>query len=393
MPKILSVNAGSSSLKFKLYAMPAEDVVISGLVDRIGHSDCIFTYDCQGAKHKSVQAVQNHTEAVQLVTDALLDSGAIQDKSEIVGIGHRVAHGGRDYTQSTEITPVVQQKIADLSDMSPLHNPVNLLGIEAFEKLLPDAREVAVFDTSFHSTIPSKAYMYALPFEYYEKYGIRRYGFHGQSHQYIYSEVNRRYDQDFSRKIISCHLGNGASVCAIKDGKSVNTSMGFTPLAGLVMGTRSGDVDPNILPFLAEKEDLSAADIRQVLNHKSGLLGLSGVSNDVRDVLKAEADGNKRAELALQVYVHQIQTYIAAYTADLGGLQTLVFTAGVGEHSAPIRERVCADLEYLGVKIDADANRDNDLDISAADSRVKVLVIPTNEELVIARETEKVLDS
>lgn len=393
MPKILSVNAGSSSLKFKLYAMPAEDVVISGLVDRIGHSDCIFTYDYQGAKHKSVQAVQNHTEAVQLVTDALLDSGAIQDKSEIVGIGHRVAHGGRDYTQSTEITPVVQQKIADLADMSPLHNPVNLLGIEAFEKLLPDAREVAVFDTSFHSTIPSKAYMYALPFEYYEKYGIRRYGFHGQSHQYIYSEVNRRYDQDFSRKIISCHLGNGASVCAIKDGKSVNTSMGFTPLAGLVMGTRSGDVDPNILPFLAEKEDLSAADIRQVLNHKSGLLGLSGVSNDVRDVLKAEADGNKRAELALQVYVHQIQTYIAAYTADLGGLQTLVFTAGVGEHSAPIRERVCADLEYLGVKIDADANQDNDLDISAADSRVKVLVIPTNEELVIARETEKVVDS
>jgi len=235
--------------------------------------------------------------------------------------------------------------------------------------------------------------MYALPFEYYEKYGIRRYGFNGQSHQYIYSEVNRRYDQDFSRKIISCHLGNGASVCAIKDGKSVNTSMGFTPLAGLVMGTRSGDVDPNILPFLAEKEDLSAADIRQVLNHKSGLLGLSGVSNDVRDVLKAEADGNKRAELALQVYVHQIQTYIAAYTADLGGLQTLVFTAGVGEHSAPIRERVCADLEYLGVKIDADANRDNDLDISAVDSRVKVLVIPTNEELVIARETEKALDS
>jgi len=328
-----------------------------------------------------------------LVTDALLDSGAIADKSEIVGIGHRVAHGGRDYTQSTEITPVVQQKIGDLADVSPLHNPVNLLGIEAFEKLIPNAREVAVFDTSFHSTIPAKAYMYALPYAYYEKYGIRRYGFHGQSHQYIYSEVNRRYDQDFSRQIISCHLGNGASVCAIKDGRSVNTSMGFTPLAGLVMGTRSGDVDPNILPFLEEKEHLSAADIRQLLNHKSGLLGLSGVSNDVRDVLKAEADGNERAKLALQVYVHQIQSYIAAYTADLGGLQTLVFTAGVGEHSAPIRERVCAALGYLGVKIDADANQDNDLDISSADSHVKVLVIPTNEELVIARETKKVLDN
>lgn len=391
MPKILSVNAGSSSLKFKLYAMPAETVIISGLVDRIGHTDSVFTYEYQGTTHKTVQDVQNHTEAVQLVTDALLDSGAIHDKKEIAGIGHRVAHGGREYTQSTEITPSVQQKIADLADISPLHNPVNLLGIEAFEQLLPDAPEVAVFDTSFHSTIPSKAFMYALPYDYYKKYGIRRYGFHGQSHQYIYSEVNRRYDQDFSRKIISCHLGNGASVCAIKDGKSVNTSMGFTPLAGLVMGTRSGDVDPNILPFLAEKEDLNAADIRQVLNHKSGLLGLSGVSNDVRDVLKAEAAGNERAKLALQVYVHQIQAYIAAYTADLGGLQTLVFTAGVGEHSAPIRERVCAAFGYLGVKIDADANRDNDLDISAADSRVKVLVIPTNEELVIARETEKVL--
>ncbi|WP_125581398.1 acetate/propionate family kinase [Levilactobacillus cerevisiae] len=393
MPKILSVNAGSSSLKFKLYAMPAETVIISGLVDRIGHSDAVFTYDYQGSHHQTVQNVQDHTAAVQLVTDALLDSGAIGDKSEIVGIGHRVAHGGRDYTQSTEITPVVQQKIADLADVSPLHNPVNLLGIEAFEKLIPNAREVAVFDTSFHSTIPAKAYMYALPYAYYEKYGIRRYGFHGQSHQYIYSEVNRRYDQDFSRQIISCHLGNGASVCAIKDGRSVNTSMGFTPLAGLVMGTRSGDVDPNILPFLEEKEHLSAADVRQLLNHKSGLLGLSGVSNDVRDVLKAEADGNERAKLALQVYVHQIQTYIAAYTADLGGLQTLVFTAGVGEHSAPIRERVCAALGYLGVKIDADANEDNDLDISSADSHVKVLVIPTNEELVIARETKKVLDS
>lgn len=392
MPKILSINAGSSSLKFKLYAMPAERVLISGLVDRIGHHDCIFTYDFKDTHHRSVQNVQNHTEAVQLVTNALLKSGVVQDMSEIVGIGHRVAHGGRYYHQATKITPEVEQRIDDLSVMSPLHNPVNLLGIQAFEKLVPDAPEVAVFDTSFHSTMPPKAYMYALPFECYAKYGIRRYGFHGQSHQYIYSEVHRRYDTDFSRKIISCHLGNGASICAIRDGKSVNTSMGFTPLAGLVMGTRSGDIDPNILPFITEKEDMSADDVRQVLNHESGLLGLSGVSNDVRDVLKAEADGNLRAKLALQVYVHQIQEYIAAYTADLSGLQTLVFTAGVGEHSAPIRQRVCADLAYLGVKIDEQANQDNELDISAADSRVKVLVIPTNEELIIARETEKVLN-
>ncbi|MFD1123912.1 acetate/propionate family kinase [Lentilactobacillus raoultii] len=391
MSKILSINAGSSSLKFKLYSMPAEVVLVSGLVDRIGHDDCIFSYHVGSKEYKSTQPIKNHTEGVKLVIDALLDSGVIEDKSEIIGVGHRVSHGGRYYTKSVEINHDVQQKIADLASVSPLHNPVNLLGIEAFEKLLPSAKEVAVFDTSFHSTIPPKAYMYALPYEYYEKYGIRRYGFHGQSHQYIYSEVNRRYGKDYSDKVISCHLGNGASICAIKNGKSVNTSMGFTPLAGLVMGTRSGDVDPNILPFLAEKEHLSANDIRQMLNHKSGLLGISGISNDVRDILKAESAGNQRAKLALAVYVHQIQHYIAAYTADLNGIDTLVFTAGVGEHSAPIRHRVCAGLTYLGVKIDESANKDNDIDISEADSRVKVLVIPTDEELIIARETAKII--
>lgn len=392
MPKILAINAGSSSLKFKLYAMPAERVLISGLVDRIGHQDCIFTYDFKDTHHRSVQAVQNHTEAVQLVTSALEDSGVIQSLDEIAGIGHRVAHGGKYYHQSTKITPIVEQRIDELAVMSPLHNPVNLLGIQAFEKLVPNTPEVAVFDTSFHSTMPPKAYMYALPFECYSEHGIRRYGFHGQSHQYISSEVHRRYDTDFSRKIISCHLGNGASICAILDGKSVNTSMGFTPLAGLAMGTRSGDIDPNILPYVSEEQGLSPDEIRKILNHESGLLGLSGVSNDVRDVLKAEANGNLRAKLALQVYVHQIQEYVAAYTADLGGLQTLVFTAGVGEHSAPIRERVCAGLKYLGIKLDNQANQDNELDISAADSRVKVLVIPTNEELIIARETAKLVD-
>lgn len=392
MSKILSINAGSSSLKFKLYSMPTEDVLVSGLVDRIGHDDCIFTYHVGSESHRSVQPVADHTEGVKLVIDALLESGVIKDKSEIIGVGHRVSHGGRYYTQSVEINHDVQQKISDLSSVSPLHNPVNLLGIEAFEKLLPSAKEVAVFDTSFHSTIPAKAYMYALPYEYYEKYGIRRYGFHGQSHQYIYSEVSRLFSDKYSSKVISCHLGNGASICAIKDGKSVNTSMGFTPLAGLVMGTRSGDVDPNILPFLAEKEHLSADGIRQMLNHKSGLLGISGVSNDVRDILKAEKDGNKRAKLALEVYVHQIQHYIAAYTADLEGLETLVFTAGVGEHSAPIRHRVCEGLSYLGIKIDEAANNENKLEISRDDSRIKVLVIPTDEELIIARETERVIN-
>ncbi len=391
MSKILSINAGSSSLKFKLYTMPEEQVLVSGLVDRIGHEDGVFSYQVGTKAYQKKQAIMNHTEGVELVINALLESGVIKDKSEIIGVGHRVSHGGRYYTKSVEINADVQQKIADLSVVSPLHNPVNLLGIEAFEKLLPDAREVAVFDTSFHSTMPPKAYMYALPYKYYEKYGIRRYGFHGQSHQYIYSEVHRRYGDAQAAKLVSCHLGNGASICAIKDGKSVNTSMGFTPLAGLVMGTRSGDVDPNILPFLAEKENMSADDVRQMLNHQSGLLGISGVSNDVRDVLEAEAAGNQRAKLALDVYVHQIQHYIAAYTADLGGLDTLVFTAGVGEHSAPIRERVCVALAYLGVKLDQQANQKNEIDISAADSRVKVLVIPTDEELIIARETQKIV--
>lgn len=391
--KILAINAGSSSLKFKLYDMPEEVVLVSGLVDRISHEDAIFTYKIGGQtdKHETVQPVKDHTADVQLVIDALLGSGLIQDKSEIIGVGHRVSHGGRYYTQSVEIDDDVAEKIDELSVLSPLHNPVNLLGIQAFEKLLPDAKEVAVFDTSFHSTMPRKAFMYALPYKYYTEDGVRRYGFHGQSHQYIYSEATRLLGEQATSKLISCHLGNGASICAIKDGKSVNTSMGFTPLAGLVMGTRSGDVDPEILPFLEEEHHLSSEDVRSMLNHDSGLKGLSDVSNDVRDVLDAESQGNDRAKLALEVYVHQIQEYIGSYTTDLEGLTTLVFTAGVGEHSAPIRQRVCERLGYLGVKIDDAKNQANEVEIQADDSRVKVMVIPTDEELIIARDTQKIV--
>lgn len=389
--KILAINAGSSSLKFKLYLMPEEQVLVSGMVDRIGHQDAIFTNQtAAGNKSKVTQPVYDHTQAVELVIDVLNKSGAIKDKSEIVAIGHRVSHGGSYYTKSVAITEDVAKRISELSVLSPLHNPANLLGIEAFEKLLPGSKEVAVFDTSFHSTIPAKAYSYALPYHYMKKYAIRRYGFHGQSHQYIYSEVKRRYGNAQASQLISCHLGNGASICAIKDGRSVNTSMGFTPLSGLVMGTCSGDIDPEILPFLEEKEHLNSEDIRK-MNHDSGLYGISGVSNDVRDILEAEAQGNQRAKLALAVYVHQIQSYIGAYTVDLGGVKALVFTAGVGEHSAPIRQRVCDGLAYLGVKLDADSNQANAIDISAADSRVKVLVIPTDEELIIAREAAKVI--
>ncbi|GHP13340.1 acetate kinase [Lentilactobacillus fungorum] len=390
--KILAINAGSSSLKFKLYLMPDEQVMIHGMVDRIGHQDAVFTYQTtSGDKHKTTEAVSDHTAATELVIKALNESGVIKDKSEIVGVGHRVSHGGSYYTQSVEINDDVAKRISELSVLSPLHNPANLLGIQAFEKLLPEAREVAVFDTSFHSTMPPKAYTYALPYRYIEKYGIRRYGFHGQSHQYIYSVVRERFGEQTADKLISCHLGNGASICAIKDGKSVNTSMGFTPLAGLVMGTRSGDIDPEILPFLEEKEHLNSEDVRDMLNHESGVLGISGVSNDIRDVLKAESEGNQRAKLALDVYVHQIQEFIGAYTTDLGGLKVLSFTAGVGEHSAPIRARVCQGLAYLGIKIDDAKNEANDIEIQTADSKVKVVVIPTDEELIIARETAKVI--
>ncbi|GEP24237.1 MAG: acetate kinase [Lentilactobacillus diolivorans] len=391
--KILAINAGSSSLKFKLYLMPAEQVLVSGLVDRIGHDDAIFTYHLNGDKHETVQAIADHLQAVKLVIEALLNSGLIQDKAEIVGVGHRVSHGGSTYTKSVEINADVMKQIDRLSVLSPLHNPVNLVGIKAFETLLPDAREVAVFDTSFHSTMPASAYTYALPHELVEKYGIRRYGFHGQSHEYVYSEALRRFGETQTSQMISCHLGNGASVCAIKNGESVNTSMGFTPLAGLVMGTRSGDIDPGIVPFIEKEEHLSAEDVRKLLNSDSGLQGISGLSNDVRDILEAEKQGNQRAKLALAVYVHQILEYIGAYTTDLGGLKTLVFTAGVGEHSAPIRERICSRLGYLGVKIDSEKNHRNDFEIQADDSQVKVLVIPTDEELVISRETVKVLDS
>ncbi|MHA5130682.1 acetate kinase [Oenococcus oeni] len=389
--KILAINAGSSSLKFKLYLMPKEQVLVSGLIDRIGHQDSVFTYKIDDKKYKIIQKVKDHPAGVKLVISALLNSGLVKNKSEIVGVGHRVSHGGSYYTQSVEINQDVAKRISELSVLSPLHNPVNLLGIESFQKLLPDAKEVAVFDTSFHSTMPPKAYTYALPYKYTKDYGIRRYGFHGQSHQYVYGEAKRRFGKNDTNKLISCHLGNGCSICAIKNGKSVNTSMGFTPLAGLVMGTRSGDIDPEIIPFIEEKAHLNSESIRSLLNHDSGLLGLSGVSNDIRDVLKAENSGNERAKLALDVFVHQIQEYIGAYTTDLGGLNTLIFTAGIGEHSASIRKRVCHDLSYLGVEIDETRNEANRIEIQDNNSRVRVLVIPTDEEIIIARDVVKVL--
>lgn len=389
--KILAINAGSSSLKFKLYAMPAETVLMSGQLDRIGTKTSSFTYVIAGKQSRLVSPIADFVAAIQMVIDTLLSSHVIASKTEIVGVGHRISHGGKYYSQPVLVDADVKAKIHELSVLSPLHNPVNLLGIEAFEKLLPAAKEVAIFDTAFHHTIPAKAYMYALPYSYYEDHGIRRYGFHGPSHEYIAQRAPELFGREQTRRMISCHLGNGGSLTALLDGQSVNSSMGFTPLAGIVMGTRSGDIDPEIIPYIEEELHLDSHAVREMLNQDSGLLGLSGISNDIRDLDIAAEAGNQRAQLALDVYVHQIQQYIGAYTTDLQGLDTLVFTAGIGEHSALIRQRVCENLGYLGVRIDPVKNEANALSIEAADSRVKVAVIPTDEEIVIARDVVQVL--
>ncbi|KJW13432.1 acetate/propionate family kinase [Levilactobacillus spicheri] len=389
--KILAINSGSSSLKFKLYELPDQTVLANGHVDRIGQRNSTFTFEIHGKQNVQAEAMKDHLAAIQAVVNGLLTSHVIEHKSEIVAVGHRISHGGRFYTHPVRIDAAVKAKIKELSVLSPLHNPVNLAGIEALEKILPEAQEVATFDTSFHATIPAKAYMYGLPYSYFEDHDIRRYGFHGPSHEYVTLKARELFGEQQTHRMITCHLGNGASLCAELDGKSVNSSMGFTPLAGLLMGTRSGDIDPEIIPFIEERFHLSSEDVRKVLNQDSGLLGLSGISNDVRDLSEAAHEGNSRAQLALDVYVHQIQQYIGAYTTDLDGLDTLVFTAGVGEHSAIVRQAVCAQLGYLGVKLDEAKNQANALSIEAPDSRVKVAVIPTDEESIIARDIIQVL--
>lgn len=389
--KILAINSGSSSLKFKLYELPEQTVLASGHVDRIGQRNSTFTFEIHGQQNVQAEAMADHLAAIQAVVNGLLTSHVIEHKSEIVAVGHRISHGGRFYTHPVKIDAAVKAKIKELSVLSPLHNPVNLAGIEAFEKILPEAAEVATFDTAFHYTIPPKAYMYGLPYSYFKDHDIRRYGFHGPSHEYIALKARELFGAEQTRRMITCHLGNGASLCAVLDGKSVNSSMGFTPLAGLLMGTRSGDIDPEIIPFIEERFKMSSEDVRTMLNKDSGLLGLSGISNDVRDLDQAAKEGNDRAKLALDVYVHQIQQYIGAYVTDLNGLDTLVFTAGVGEHSAQVRQAVCAQLAYLGVKLDDEKNQANALSIEAPDSKVKVAVIATDEESILARDIIQVL--
>ena len=389
---VLVINCGSSSLKYQLINSDAEDVLAKGLCERIG-IDGMLTYQPEGGeKEKSEIAMPTHTEAINAVLAALTNekSGVIKSLSEVGAVGHRVVHGGEKFTSSCLINDESMKAIEECNDLAPLHNPANLIGIRACQELMPGVPMVAVFDTAFHQTMPDVAYTYGIPYEYYEKYKVRRYGFHGTSHSYVSKRtaeiVGKPYDQ---MKIIVCHLGNGASISAVNCGKSVDTSMGLTPLEGLVMGTRSGDLDPAIIDFVGKKEGLSLDEMNEVLNKKSGMLGISGVSSDGRDLEAAAETGNKRAQLALDVFDYRVIKYIGAYAAAMNGVDAIAFTAGIGENNIKMRKDVCSSLTYLGVKLDEEKNnvRGEERIISADDSKVQVLLVPTNEELAIARET------
>ncbi|MCI8559923.1 MAG: acetate kinase [Dorea sp.] len=390
---VLVINCGSSSLKFQLINSESEKVLAKGLCERIG-IDGRLTYQPEGGdKAVSDLAMPTHTEAIQFVIDALTDAetGVVKSLSEIGAVGHRVVHGGEKFASSVVITDEVKATIEECNDLAPLHNPANLIGINACEKLMPGTPMVAVFDTAFHQTMPEKAYMYGLPYEYYDKYKVRRYGFHGTSHSFVSKRAaelaGRPYD---AMKTIVCHLGNGASICAVENGKSVDTSMGLTPLEGLVMGTRSGDIDPAILEFIAKKENLDIAGLMNMLNKKSGVQGLSdGLSSDFRDLEEGADNGNKCAEIALSVFCYRVAKYVGSYAAAMNGVDMIAFTAGIGENSGTVRAKVCEYLGYLGISINSEANgkRGEEIVISTPDSKVTVMVIPTNEELAIARET------
>ena len=389
---VLVINCGSSSLKFQLINSESEAVLAKGLCERIGIDGRLTYQPAGGEKNVSEKAMPTHTEAIQFVIDALTDAdtGVVKSLDEIGAVGHRVVHGGEKFAKSVVVTPEVKAAIAECNDLAPLHNPANLIGIEACESLMPGTPQVVVFDTAFHQTMPEKAYMYGLPYEYYEKYKVRRYGFHGTSHSFVSKRVAEIVGKPYNAtKTIVCHLGNGASVSAVLNGESVDTSMGLTPLEGLVMGTRSGNIDPAIMEFIAKKENLDIAGIMNVLNKKSGVEGVSGVSSDFRDLEAAAKAGNKRAELAIDVFAYRVAKYVGAYTAAMNGVDNIVFTAGIGENCALVRTKVCSYLGYLGITIDEEANgkRGEEIVISTPDSKVKVLVVPTNEELAIARET------
>ncbi|MEL3904657.1 MAG: acetate kinase [Treponemataceae bacterium] len=391
--KVLVINCGSSSLKYQLIDMANEQILVKGLAERIGIEGSVLKHEKPGMDKVVIEKpMETHIVAIQMVLDALVDPkhGAIKALDEISAVGHRVVHGGYKFSQSVVIDEKVIEGIRECIPLGPLHNPANLMGIEACQKLMPNVKQVAVFDTAFHQTMPQQAFMYALPMEYYTKYHIRRYGFHGTSHRFVSlkaSEMLKNNSPDF--KLITCHLGNGSSLAAIKGGKSIDTSMGLTPLEGLLMGTRCGDIDPEIVPFIMEKEKLTPKEMSNVMSKKSGVFGISGVSSDFRDLEEASNKGNKNAQLALDMFAYRVQKYIGAYIAVLGGLDALVFTAGLGENSESMRAKICEGLDMFGIRLSAEKNkgRGEARLISADDSKVKVLVIPTNEELMIARDT------
>ena len=395
--KVLVINCGSSSLKYQLINMVDENAMAIGLVERIGMEGSILTHRPEGMDKIIVQVpMKDHKDAIKLVLDALIDPkhGVIKSMDEISSVGHRVVHGGEHYSESVIIDDIVMEALSECCKIAPLHNPPNIIGINACKALMPSVPMVAVFDTAFHQTMPSYAYMYALPYELYKEYGIRKYGFHGTSHRYVSMVAAEMLGKDIKDcKLISCHLGNGASLTAIDGGKSVDTSMGFTPLEGLIMGTRCGDIDPAIVTYLQEEAHMTSQEVNNVLNKKSGVLGVSGVSSDFRDIEAAAAKGNERARIALDMYYYQVKKYIGAYTVAMGGVDAIIFTAGLGENSMECRASVCKGLEFLGVKIDGVKNntRGKKEDISATDAKVRVLVIPTNEELVIARDSKELI--
>lgn len=395
--KILVVNCGSSSLKYQVINMTDESVLVKGLVERIGIDGSRLKHEKTNAPEILIErALPNHTKAIELVLETLVDKehGVLGSMSEVAAVGHRVVHGGEAFSSSVLVTDEVIAAIEECSDLAPLHNPANIMGIRACRSLMPETPMVVVFDTAFHQTMPAENYIYALPYEYYEKFKVRRYGFHGTSHKYVSEKAAELLNAEKKDlRIVTCHLGNGASLAAIQGGKCIDTSMGLTPLEGLVMGTRCGDLDPAILPFLMKKENLDPDAMSTIMNKKSGVLGISGVSSDFRDIETAAEQGNERAKLALTVFSNRVRKYIAAYASQMGGLDVLIFTAGLGENSDIIRKTICQGLEFMGVDLDAEKNTPRSKEprqIQKSGSKVTIMVIPTNEELVIARDARRI---
>lgn len=394
---VLVINCGSSSLKFQLINSDTEAVLAKGLCERIGIDGSLTYQPAGGEKKTEDKAMPTHTEAIQFVIDALTDAdrGVVRSLDEIGAVGHRVVHGGEKFASSAVITDEMIKAVEECNDLAPLHNPANLIGIRACQELMPGTPMVAVFDTAFHQTMPEKAYMYGLPYEYYEKYKVRRYGFHGTSHSFVSKRTAELLDRPYEEtKTIVCHLGNGASICAVENGKSVDTSMGLTPLEGLVMGTRSGDLDPAVLDFICKKENIDVTEMVNILNKKSGLLGLSkGLSSDFRDLNEAREQGNEDAKRAVDCLCYRIIKYIGSYVAAMNGVDAIAFTGGIGENAIPVREAVVKSLGYLGITLDEEANqtRGENKIISTPDSKVTVAIVPTNEELAICQETAELV--